>query len=150
MNQAEDDTFFDRAELMEAMAAPEYATSGRYRDQIAAKLHRSVAAGTITPMGEQVAHHERSHTRTAYNTDAGLYGDAVVMPKGDAAWAEAGKVADGGYFKTPEQVAAAFSAPAFEIDPTYQQAVRTKIERSQREGWLTADLQASDPTQRNR
>ena len=43
-----------------------------------------------------------------------------------------------------------FSAPAFAIDPTYQQAVREKIERSIREGYLTADLKAADPAQRGR
>lgn len=119
----------------------------RYREEVAAKLQRSLDAGKITPMGEQISHDQRSQVRTAYHVNEGASGYTVAAV--DPAWAEAGKV-NAGCFKSPEEIADAFNAPAFEIDPTYQSAVREKIARSIREGYLNADLTAADPIQRGR
>jgi hypothetical protein len=41
------DTFYDMSEVREAMGDPRYRTSARYRDEVAAKLHRSQQAGTV-------------------------------------------------------------------------------------------------------
>lgn len=143
------DLYWDRSEFQKAASAPEYRDSARFRDEVAAKLQRSIAAGRITPMGEQITHEQRTHTRNASSTNEGLYGEVVAMPGPHPHWAEAGKIGTG-FFKGPDEIANAFSAPAFAIDPTYQQAVREKIERSIREGYLTADLKAADPAQRGR
>ena len=144
MTTTTEDVFYDRDELLKAMASPEYAASSRYRDEIAAKLHRSSAAGTIAPMGEEITRQQRNHERIAVNTPEGMYGDAVPYPSADPHWVQAANVGVG-CFKSPEEVAAAFSAPAFESDPTYQAAAREKVARSMREGWLTADLKSANP-----
>lgn len=140
------DVFYDRKELLEAMASPEYRTSARYRDELTAKMQRSVQAGRITPMGEFVDPAQRSHTRTAYYADDNANG--FIMPGADPTWAEAGK-AGRGFFKSPEEIAGAMSAPHFDADPTYRDAVREKIGRSIREGLLTADLQTAAPADRS-
>ncbi|WP_374469934.1 hypothetical protein [Phenylobacterium sp.] len=139
--------FYDRAEFLKAASSPEYAASARYRDDVAAKLQRSMEAGTISPMGEFINPADRTHTRNAYYADDNANG--YIVQGADPTWAEAGKVGRG-FFKSPEEIAAAFSAPAYEIDPTYQNAVREKIGRSIREGFLTPDLQAADPAERGR
>lgn len=130
-----DDVFYDRGEFLAAAAAPEYATSARYRDEVAAKLQRSRAAGTVSPMGEEVRHEQRHYEVNAWNNDEGLYGAGVPMPGPDPAQAIALNI-DIGTFKNVEEVALAFAAPAYEIDRGYQAAVLAKIERSIREGTL--------------
>jgi hypothetical protein len=40
------------------------------------------------------------------------------------------------------------AAPQYDLDPTYREAVRAKIDRSIREKWITPGLQALDPSQR--
>lgn len=136
------DCYFDRSEFLAATASPEYRTSARHREEVAGKLQRSIASGRITPMGEQISHSDRTHTRTAFN-EMDL-ANGFTMSGAEPTWAEAGRVGSG-FFKDPEEIANAFAAPAFEIDPTYQQALREKIARSVREGWLTADLRAAVP-----
>lgn len=134
-----DDIYYDRGEFLDAAAAAEYRTSARYRDEVSAKLERSMAAGTITPMGEQIGHAQRIETRTAYGEDEGLYGVAVAMPAAHPAWAEASNVAVG-TFRDLDAVALAMSAPQFSADPTYRRAVFEKVERSKREGALDPSL----------
>ena len=144
-NAAPADNFYDLSEVREAMADPLYQTSARYRDNVAAKLQRSQAAGTVGRMGEYYPQGGRVHTRTASDEDANVNG--FIVRGAHPAWAEAGRVTQG-FFKSPAEIANALDAPACDIDPTYQQAVRDKIARSIREGWLTADLEAADPATR--
>ena len=91
----QDDIYYDRAELIEAQAAPEYQTSPRYRDEVAAKLQRSMAAGTVTAMGEEITHRQRLEERIVSNTDEGLYGVGNPIEGAHPAWAEAAKVSVG-------------------------------------------------------
>lgn len=133
-----DDLYYDRSEFLEAAAQPEYRSSARYRDDVAAKLRRSLEAGTISTMGEQISQEQRVHTRTAFNTDEGTYGGAVEMPGADPTFAEAAKIGMG-TFADMEAVAMAMSAPAYEADPTYRTAVYEKVQRSFRAGTLDAD-----------
>ena len=145
-NTAPADNFYDLSEVREAMADPRYKTSARYRDDLAAKLHRSQAAGTVGRMGEERPD-GAFYKRDAYDEDANVNG--FIVRGADPAWAEAGKV-NQGFFKSPEEIAHALAAPACGIDPTYQHAVREKIARSVREGYLTADLEAANPSTRGR
>jgi hypothetical protein len=39
-------------------------------------------------------------------------------------------------------------AAQFDLDPTYREAVSSKIARSIREGWISSDLAAADPSKR--
>jgi len=143
MNSIHANVFFDRSELMEAMASPEYQTSARFREEVSEKLERSMAAGRISPMGEAISHGQRSQTVNAYIADENANG--LIVPGADPAWAAAVNVGTGSFFKSPEEIADAFSAPAFQHDPTYQRAVQEKIARSIREGHITADLKAATP-----
>lgn len=138
------DLFYDRAEFLKAAASPEYRDSPRYRNEVASKLQRSMAAGRITPMGEQITTADRTQTRTAYTT--GDNANGYIVPGADPAWAAAQQVTQG-FFKAPEEIANAMSAPAYEIDPSYRLALVEKVQRSQREGFITADLKAADPSQ---
>lgn len=140
------DLYYDRDEYLKAAASPEYKVSPRFRDEVAGKLQRSMQAGRFTSMAEEITHAQRVHTRTAYRPGSNENG--YIVPGADPAWAAAGKVASDHYFKSPAEIADAFSAPAFEADRTYQDAVRAKIARSVREGFLTPDLKAADPAQR--
>lgn len=145
MNPIQADVFFDRSELMEAMASPDYQTSARFRAEVADKLERSMAAGRVTPMGEAISHGQRSQTVNAYIPDENANG--LIVPGADPVWAAAANVGAGSIFTSPEEIAAAFSAPAFEHDPTYQAAVRDMVARSIREGHITSDLKAVSPAQ---
>jgi hypothetical protein len=141
------DTFYDMSEVRAAMNDPLYRTSARYRDEVAAKLHRSQQAGTVV---SQSSYHSRTNSRTPTRTaindgeTSGLGKTAASQPF----WAEAGKVSQpGSFFKTTEEVAAAMGAPQFDVDRTYQEALRAKIERSIRAGYLTADLRTTGKDQ---
>jgi hypothetical protein len=135
--------FYDRNELLDAMAAPEYAKSPRYRDQVSEKLNRSLHVGTLTPMGERIDPSQLTHTRNVYDPDANANGYTVRGPFPEMV--EALRV-NTGFFHTPEQIADAMSAPQFEIDLSYRRALKDKIDRSVREGRITPDLQAVTPT----
>jgi hypothetical protein len=142
-----DDVYFDRSEFLKAASAPEYATSERYRQDVAAKLQRSLDAGTVTPMGQRIAHEDTSVTWTAYSAPEQMYGSHNPLPGAHPVWAEAQKVATG-FFRGPEEIAAAMGAPHFDRDPTYREAVREKIGRSIREGHINTDFAAADPAKR--
>jgi hypothetical protein len=138
------DTYENDAELAAARADPRYQESQRYRDEVAAKMAASRAAGTVKTEGSYVGHGNGSsfHTMVARQTaPETLYGMGQDMPGADPVWAEAAKVATG-YFDGPEAIARAMAAPQYEIDPSYRQAVLEKIGRSQRENWIDANLQA--------
>lgn len=139
-----DAIFYDRGEFLAAAAAPEYATSARYRDEVAAKLQRSLEAGTVTPMGQEVTHEVRTDPyrieRTMPLAEQGLYGAGVPATGALPQWAEAAKVGNGSFFKSVEEVALAMAAPAYEADPTYRDAVYEKMQRSFREGTLDPAL----------
>jgi hypothetical protein len=150
MSEQDTSTYYDRSEFLAAAKAPEYATSARYREEVSGKLARSTAAGTITSMGQSISRDDTVHTRTVHNQPEGqaLFGNGVGHALGaEPSWAEASKVSQG-CFDSPEAIARAMAAPQFDIDPSYKQAVRNKIDRSIREGYLTADLKAADPAQR--
>ena len=125
-----DDIYYDRAELIEAQKAPEYATSARYRDEVAAKLARSLAAGTVTPMGAHQTPEQRTHTVHAVNLDEGIYGGAQPMPKPASPFGM-----NVGTFKTLDEITAATSVDSYR-DPTYRRAVTERIQRSIREETL--------------
>jgi hypothetical protein len=76
-----------------------------------------------------------------------MYGPANPMPGANPLMAEAAKVRSG-CFAGPEAIANAMAAPQYDLDPTYREAVRAKIDRSIREKWITPGLQALDPSQR--
>ncbi|HEX3888496.1 MAG TPA: hypothetical protein VHW05_13445 [Phenylobacterium sp.] len=139
----------DRGEYLKAVAAPDYAASGRYRAQVAEKLQRSMEAGTIQSMGQYTAHADTIWQRNVVHeqTPEALYGTHNPMPSADPVWAEAAKVGTG-FFADPEAIARAMAAPHYSRDPSYQQAVRAKIERSINERWITTDLAARDPKDR--
>ncbi len=141
----------DRADYLKAVAAPEYAQSARYRDEVATKLQASMAAGTVTPMGQFVGQHRdaiNGRMMTPQRPEA-LYSPGTnPMPTADPIWAEAGKVGSVAFFENPEQIANAMAAPHFEIDAGYREAVREKIERSIRESYITPDFQPIDPSKR--
>jgi hypothetical protein len=141
------DLYWDRAEYLKAVAAPEYRESPRYRAEVAERLQRSMAAGRITSMGEHIRPGQRGHERTAYSEGDGQTG--YTVPAADPTWAEAIKVGQG-YFKNEVEIANAMAAPAFEIDQTYQRALREKVQRSIREGLIGTDFRAIDPAQRGR
>lgn len=136
----QDDIYYDRAELLEAQSAPEYQSSPRYRDEVAAKLQRSMAAGTVSAMTEEFTHQERSRPVDYFFEEEGLYGVGVQMPGPPPYWAAAAQVNNGGTFSSLEEVALAMDAPVCEIDPTYRLALREKIDRSIRAGTLPADV----------
>ncbi|WP_293681522.1 hypothetical protein [uncultured Phenylobacterium sp.] len=145
------DTYFDRSEFLKAVADPEYRASARRRDEVAQKLQRSLAAGTLQPMGEQIMHGQRNHERNAYyeNDNANGY----TVGGADPTWAAAGQVATRHFFRSREEVAQAMSAPAFDVDPSYGTELYLKVQRSIREGHLGADFltaapQATEPNQR--
>lgn len=144
-------TFYDRTEMLAAMQDPQYATSARYRDQIAAKVARSRDAGTISAQGEARTHNGLSE-RFSHNPaeTAAVYGNGhSTMPGANPAWDEARKVSmPGTFFEGPEAIAAAMGAPQFQVDEGYRQAVKNKIDRSIREGFIGTDFQPLDPSQR--
>jgi hypothetical protein len=118
---------------------------------VAAKLARSIAAGTVTPMGHFTGHGEGHsiHTRIASHDTIpeALYSSENPMPKADPLWAEAAKVGSG-FFASPEEIAAAMGAPQYDRDRTYRDAVSAKIARSIRERFIDTDLQPLDPAMR--
>lgn len=134
------DTFYDMAELREAMNDPRYRTSARYRDEVAAKMHRSQQAGTVE---RQSSYHSRVNVRAPTRT-ATNEGDIQGLGKpagSEPFYAEALRVSQpGSFFTTGEDIASAMGAPQFDIDPTYREALREKIARSIREGYITPDL----------
>lgn len=148
MDPMNEDLFFDREEMLKAMSAPDYAISPRYRENVAAKLQRSMEAGRISQMGEEIVRPQVRQERIVSRPEDGQNGFTVAGAH--PAWAEASKANDGSFFKSQEEIANAFSAPAFEIDRSYQEAVREKIARSIREGYLTSDLKPANPFQRGR
>jgi len=146
-----DDIFHDHSEMQAAQAAPEYKTSGRYREEFAAKFARSQAAGRIGSLGQRHAHGEGStfHTRTAQMADEPqMYGSGNPMPGANPRWAEAANVNKQAFFDGPEAIARAMAAPQFDLDPSYRDAVREKIDRSIRERWIGDDFQARPVTDR--
>jgi hypothetical protein len=136
----EHETFYDMSEVREAMNDPRYRSSARYRDEVAIKLQRSQQAGTVA---SQASYHHRTNTRAPTRT---VTNEGEVQGLGKPAasqpfWAEASRVNQpGSVFTTIEATAAAMGAPQFDIDPTYREAVREKIARSIREGYLDANL----------
>jgi hypothetical protein len=141
-------TYEDRGEYLKAVADPAYAESARYRDGVAAKLQRSLDAGTVTPMGQRVApYSDRRDSRVATFEAEGVYGELNPMPKADPVWAEAIKVGSG-FFDGPESIALAMAAPQFDLDAGYREAVHAKITRSINERWITADFTPVDPSRR--
>jgi hypothetical protein len=146
------DTFYDMSEVREAMGDPRYRTSARYRDEVAAKLHRSQQAGTVVSQtsyhGSQKRTLGRDRDYDFGHPNANANANGFIQPGADQAWAEAAKVGQAGsIFKSPEEIMWAMSAPHFEADAAYQQAVREKIDRSIREGWITRDFQTAKPSQ---
>jgi hypothetical protein len=143
------DTYESRADLIAAQQDPRYAQSPRYREEVAAKLERSMTAGTITQMAQHIRHEDMIGTRHVRleAEPEGIYGGAVKLPGADPIWAEAGKVG-GGFFDGPEAIARAKAAPHYEVDSGYQQAVQEKIARSIREKFIDTNLQALDPAGR--
>lgn len=135
----QDDLYYDHGEFLDAAASPEYQTSARYRDDVAAKLQRSIGAGNITPMGEEIRHDQRLKESEPYTDEEGHYGGTVQIAGALPEWAEAAKVSIG-TFGSLEEVALAMAAPVCEIDPTYRRALREKIDRSVREGTLPSDV----------
>lgn len=125
-----DDVYYDRDELIAAQKAPEYASSARYRDEVTAKLQRSLQAGTITPMGSHQTPAQRVHTVHAVNLEEGIYGGSQPMPKPASPF---GMTL--GTFKTLDEITAATSVDSYR-DPTYRRAVTERIQRSIREGTL--------------
>ena len=146
------DVYFARADYLEAARAPDYQTSARYRQEVADKLARSLAAGSVTPLGEfhQHGNDPRSYERVAVDSRApeGLYGSHNPMPGADPLWAEAARI-DTGHFDGPEAVARAMAAPQFDADPSYRRAVQAKVERSIGAGFINSDLTARDPSSRS-
>lgn len=144
-------TFYDRSEFLAATQAPEYATSARYRQEVQDKLARSYEAGTMTLMGERRTHNGLT-TRTVYSNaeTQAVYGNGMGRSLGaDPVMAEAAAVATpGSFFNGPEEIARAMGAPQYEADPSYQDAVRNKIARSIREGFIGTDLRPLDPSKR--
>lgn len=129
-NAVQADNFYDLSEVREAMSDPRYKTSARYRDDVAAKLHRSQAAGTVGRMSE---HHPQGgwvYTTEKNTADEGLYGSSQLMTKPASPFGM-----NMGTFKTLDEIHSAMSAISA-IDPTYRQAVTERIERSIREGTL--------------
>lgn len=123
------DTFYDASEFYAAMARPEYKTSARYRDEVAAKLQRSQAAGTVGSQSSIHRHDERTHTVTASSLELGLYGGAQPMPKAVAFDVQTMN------FRTAEQLQAAVDSPSY-ADPTYRDALIRAMTRSMREGTM--------------
>jgi hypothetical protein len=131
------------SEVRTAMNDPRYRTSGRFRDEVAAKLHRSHQAGTVA---SQASYHDGSKRTLGKDRDYS-YGNpkansgGFIQPPADPILAEAGRVAaPGSFFTETETLAAAMGAPQFDLDPSYREALREKIARSIREGYLTRDL----------
>lgn len=141
-------TYHDRQEYLRAVADPQYSIDARYREEVGARLARSLAAGTVTPLGQFSPHGESQsfHTRIATDNRApeAIYGSHNPMPGADPLWAEAAKVGSG-TFDGPEAIARAMGAPAFETDPSYREAVSAKIGRSILAGTITSDLAAIEP-----
>ncbi|MDP3117969.1 MAG: hypothetical protein Q8N19_12745 [Phenylobacterium sp.] len=126
---AQADTFFDISEVHQAIADPLYKTSERYRSEVASKLTRSQAAGTVGRMGEQITHAQRTHTVNAVNLAEGTYGGAQPMPK------PAPPLSSIHTFSSLDQINAVMSSDSYR-DPTYRQGVVERIERSIRAGTL--------------
>ena len=133
-NAAPADNFYDLSEVREAMSDPRYKTSARYRDDVAAKLHRSQAAGTVGRMGQEHPQGGWVHTTNSSLGEEGLYGSSQLMTKPNSPF---GMTL--GTFKTLDEIHAAMTTVSA-VDPTYRQAVTERIERSIREG--TLDQQA--------
>jgi hypothetical protein len=136
--------FFDRSELLEAQQSPEYGTSARYRADVAAKLERSLTAGTITPLGHRHTPNEASTlvTRNGRIEEGVVYGGVQPLPGPSPLYKAALEVGrPGSFFDGPEDIAMAMAAPHFDIDESYRNAVREKIGRSIREGRIDTNFQ---------
>jgi hypothetical protein len=147
---AQAETFYDHSEVREAMNDPRYRTSARYRDELAAKLHRSQQAGTVARQSQYYDHRQRVRGRERNpawgNPDANSNG--FTQPDAVPEWAEAAKVGQAGsFFKTPEEIMQAMSAPHFDTDTSYRLALKDKIDRSIREGYVTSDFQLGPRSQ---
>jgi hypothetical protein len=103
------DTFYDMSEVREAMGDPRYRTSARYRDEVAAKLHRSQQAGTVVSQtsyhGSQKRTLGRDRDYDFGHPNANANANGFIQPGADQAWAEAAKVGQAGsIFKSPEEI----------------------------------------------
>ena len=140
-------TYESQAELAADIGDPRYSQSARYREGVAAKLQASIDAGTIARPAQFTDYDSTIYSKTIRHEPEAMYGSANPLPKPHPLFEEAQKVGSG-FFDGPAAIAAATGAPQWYLDPSYQQAVKEKIDRSIREKWISPGLEALDPSQR--